>query len=117
MGIMAHEPCGVGIPGGHKKRCMKDRQCGAKMPRPQEPVTDATVDGYAHYRRREFLDTKETIKMPSKSKFVASGKSRYRAEFGNCWLPGYNPSLLMKYRLHINVEYCGSIKAISYLYK
>ena len=38
-------------------------------------------------------------------------------EIDNRWIPGYNPALLMKYRCHINVEYCGSIKAINYLYK
>ena len=40
-----------------------------------------------------------------------------RVEFDNSWIPGYNPALLMKYRCHINVEFCGSIKAINYLYK
>ena len=29
----------------------------------------------------------------------------------------YNPLLLLKYRAHINVEYCASIKAVKYLYK
>ena len=29
----------------------------------------------------------------------------------------YNPYLSKKYHCHINVEYCGTIKAVKYLYK
>ena len=29
----------------------------------------------------------------------------------------YNPYLLKKYNCHLNVEYCGTIKSVKYLYK
>ena len=102
---------------------MKNGKCGAKMPRDIREDTDASVDAYAAYRRREYLIDKENT-MPTKEKFVSRwtkggkrAKNGQMFEFDASWLPGYNPALLMKYRLHINVEYCGSIKAINYLYK
>ena len=120
---MAHDPCGSHVPGGRYCRCMKNGKCSAKMPRDIREDTDGTVDGYAAYRRREFLNNEENS-MPTKRKFVSrwtkKGKRQSQGvqfDFDGRWLPGYNPALLMKYRLHINVEYCGSIKAINYLYK
>ena len=96
----------------------------AKMPRTLRDVTDGDVDGYAEYRRRIYLmDNDEDSKMPTLKKFVSreskSGKKKkggHLHEIDNQWIPGYNPALLMKYRCHINVEFCGSIKAINYLY-
>jgi hypothetical protein len=35
----------------------------------------------------------------------------------NRWVVPFNPSLLMLYNCHINVEICSSIKAVKYLYK
>ena len=87
--------------------------------------TDGDVDGYAAYRRRVNLEQENPdTKMPTLKKFVPletkSGKRKKggkKLEFDNQWVPGYNPALLMKYRCHINVEHCGSIQAINYLYK
>ena len=95
------------------------------MPRELLRETDGTVDGYAAYRRRlQLHESDENSTMPTLEKFVAreskSGKRMKGGqwlEFDSRWIPGYNPALLMKYRCHINVEYCGSIKAINYLYK
>lgn len=35
----------------------------------------------------------------------------------NRWVVPYNPTLLMQYNCHINVEVCSSIKSVKYLYK
>ena len=35
----------------------------------------------------------------------------------NRWVVPYNPRLLNKYKCHLNVEICTSIKAVKYLYK
>ena len=120
---MAHDPCGSHVPGGRYCRCMKKGKCKAKMPRDIREDTDGTVDGYAAYRRREYLLEEDNM-MPTKRKFVSRwtkggkrAKNGIQCDIDGRWIPGYNPAVLMKYRLHINVEYCGSIKAINYLYK
>jgi hypothetical protein len=33
------------------------------------------------------------------------------------WVVTFNPSLLMLYNCHINIEICSSIKSVKYLYK
>lgn len=38
-------------------------------------------------------------------------------EFDNSWVVPHNPYLTQKYRAHINVEVCSSIKSVTYLYK
>lgn len=35
----------------------------------------------------------------------------------NRWVVPYNPWLLLRYDCHVNVEVCGSIKSVKYLYK
>jgi hypothetical protein len=39
------------------------------------------------------------------------------AKLDNRWVVPFNPSLLMLYNCHINVEICSSIKTTEYLYK
>jgi hypothetical protein len=39
------------------------------------------------------------------------------AKLDNRWVVPFNPSLLMLYNCHINVEICSSIKAMKYMYK
>jgi hypothetical protein len=38
-------------------------------------------------------------------------------EMDNRWVVPYNPYLLKYFNCHINVEACGSIKAMKYLFK
>jgi hypothetical protein len=38
------------------------------------------------------------------------------AKLDNRWVVPLNPSLLMLYNCHINIEICSSIKAVKYLY-
>ena len=38
-------------------------------------------------------------------------------DIDNRWVVPYNPYLLKKYGAHINIEICGSIKSVFYLYK
>jgi len=103
---MSHDPCGQHVPGGRYCRCMKKGKCGAKMPRDIRDQTDASVDAYAAYRRRTCLFEDENNPMPTKKKYVSRwrkdgkrGKKGQLFEFDARWLPGYNPAVLMKYRL------------------
>jgi hypothetical protein len=58
-------------------------------------------DSYPVYRRRDDGQVVE----------VRNSKSNNR------WVIPLNPSLLMLYNCHINVEICSSIKAVKYMYK
>ncbi|XP_065680665.1 uncharacterized protein LOC101240834 [Hydra vulgaris] len=95
---MIHGPCGILNP---NSSCMKDGICTKKFPKEFNPHTDATFNGYPHYRR---LDNGRVV--------VIKGN-----QVDNRWVVPYNPWLSKKYQAHINVEACMSIKSVKYLYK
>jgi len=97
---MLHGPCGALNPACS---CMKNGVCPKNFPKMFQSETKWCDNGYPVYRRREFVDgTKVTS---------TDGKA------DNRWVVPYNPHLLKRFRCHINVEVCSSIKAIKYLYK
>ena len=102
---MIHGPCGIINP---KSPCMADGQCGKHFSKDFRVTTRLGDESYPEYRRRSSADVGHTatIKVQSQSITV-----------DNANVVQYNPWLLMKYRAHINVEYCSSIKAVKYLYK
>ena len=92
-----HGPCGSLNP---KCACMVDGACRFKYPR---QFCDSTQgkDAYPIYRRRE-----DGHKVFIRNKWL-----------DNRWVVPYNPTHLMRYNCHINVEVCSSIKGVKYLYK
>ena len=82
---------------------MQDGVCTKKYPKQFQDETLWCEGGYPHYRRREFVSG-EKVKH----------KDGVR---DNRWVVPYNPRLLKKYKCHLNVEICTSIKAVKYLYK
>jgi hypothetical protein len=58
-------------------------------------------DSYPVYRRRDDGQVVEVM----------------NSMLDNRWVIPFNPSLLMLYNCHINVEICSSIKVVKYLYK
>jgi hypothetical protein len=58
-------------------------------------------DSYPIYRRR---DDGQVVEVRN-------------AKLDNRWVVPFNPSLLMLYNCHINIEICLSIKVVKYLYK
>jgi len=95
---MLHGPCGVL---NKNYTCMVDGECRFHYPRQFCEATQQGNDSYPTYRRR---DDGRRVKIR-------------RAELDNRWVVPYNPSLLMRYNCHINVEACSSIKAVKYLFK
>ena len=97
---MMHGPCGgtFNITDGV---CMRDGECTKAFPKPYVPHTVFSDNGYPVYRRLN--DGRAVTK---------NGK-----HLTNQWVVPYNPYLLLKYRCHINVEICVSIKSIKYLFK
>ncbi|PWZ30743.1 hypothetical protein Zm00014a_021326 [Zea mays] len=96
---MMHGPCGSLNP---NCPCTKGRaSCKNHYP---WPFCDATLQGkdsYPIYRRRDD-GRKEKVR-------------GYKLD--NRWVVPYNPYLLRLFNCHINVEACGSIKAVKYLFK
>ncbi|XP_062232423.1 uncharacterized protein LOC133929646 [Phragmites australis] len=95
---MLHGPCGAL---NKNCPCMIDGQCRFRYPRQFCSATQQGKDSYPIYRRRE-----------DGRRVVIRG-----AVLDNRWVVPYNPTLLMRYNYHINVEVCSSIKAVKYLYK
>ncbi|XP_066351367.1 uncharacterized protein [Miscanthus floridulus] len=75
--------------------------CKNHYPRPFCDVTIQGKDSYPIYRRRED-GQKEKV---------------HGHELDNRWVMPYNPYLLRLFYCHINVEACGSIKAIKCMFK
>ena len=95
---MMHGPCGSLNP---KCACMVDGACRFKYPRQFCDSTQQGKDAYPIYRRRE-----DGHKVFIRNKWLDN----------RCVVP-YNPTLLMRYNCHINVEVCSSIQGVKYLYK
>ncbi|WVZ63174.1 hypothetical protein U9M48_012829 [Paspalum notatum var. saurae] len=77
------------------------RTCKNHYPRPFSDTTLQGKDSYPIYRRRE-NGRKDPVR---------------GHELDNRWVVPYNPYLLRLFNCHINVEACGSIKAVKYLFK
>ena len=95
---MIHGPCGILNP---SSPCMDNGECTKGYPKVFIPETQANVDGYPLYRRRD------------------NGQGVYvkNVKVDNRWVVPYNPYLSLKFKAHINVEVCSSIKSIKYVFK
>ena len=91
---------------------MRNGRCKKKFPRNLTQKTDTSIDGYPHYRRRTLIKKDGILEMPYKEKVIAN-KGKYKID--NQWLPGYNAPLIMKNRLHINVECCQGMSSVAYI--
>ena len=100
---MIHGPCGSLIP---NRPCCSKGSCEERYPKNYSNQTVLSEDNYPNYRRRS---------PENGGKSFLYGENQI--EIDNGWVVPYNPYLMMKYRAHINVEVCGSVKAIKYLHK
>ncbi|XP_024186018.2 uncharacterized protein LOC112190772 [Rosa chinensis] len=98
---MIHGPCGTL---NQQSSCMKNGRCNKSYPKSFVNFTVQGNDAYPIYRRR-------ASRLP-----VPLRRSR-DTMVDNSWVVPYNPWLLLRYDCHINVEICGSIKSVKYLYK
>jgi len=95
---MMHGPCGVL---NKKCGCMQDGACRFRYPKQFSETTEQGKDAYPIYRRRNVGH-----KVFVRKKWL-----------DNRWVVPYNPTLLMRYNCHINIEVSSSIKCCKYLYK
>ncbi|XP_024200595.1 uncharacterized protein LOC112203930 [Rosa chinensis] len=98
---MIHGPCGTLNP---RQSCMKNGSCNKGYPKPFANFTVQGNDAYSVYRRWA-------------SRLPIPLRRRGDVMVDNSWVVPYNPWLLLRYNCHINVEICGSIKSVKYLYK
>jgi hypothetical protein len=83
---------------------MEAGECTKRYPKPFCEETTVAEDGYSLYRRRNDPQT-------AFHKMVRGT----RVDVDNRWVVPYSPYLTRRYRAHINVEVCSSIKVIKYL--
>ncbi|KIH67690.1 hypothetical protein ANCDUO_01980 [Ancylostoma duodenale] len=95
---MIHRRCGARDP---QAPCMKDGKCSKKFPKDFRESTDVDIDGYPKCKR------------PNNGRTVVIGGET----FDNQHVVPYNRYLLLLLNAHINVEVCGYIQAVKYLYE
>jgi hypothetical protein len=101
---MIHGPCGEF---NRQSPCMDPEQgCTKRYPRAFCDETTVGEDGYPLYRRRDHPHTA--------FERVVNGRT---VTIDNRWVVPYNPYLTRRYKCHVNLEVCSSIKVIKYLYK
>ncbi|GAA0187291.1 hypothetical protein LIER_34579 [Lithospermum erythrorhizon] len=95
---MMHGPCGNL---NQSNVCMKDGRCKNHYPKEFSEYTTHGTGSYPIYHRK---NDKRTTKVRGKI-------------LDNSWVIPYNPTLLLLFNCHINVEICCDIRALKYLYK
>ncbi len=108
---MTHGPCGQDNPDAPcmaRKNASGPPSCSKRFPKAFQETTRIQEDGYPEYRRRNNGRT-FTVKKPN-----CPGEEVVR---DNRWVVPYSPYLLQRYRSHINVEVCATIRAVKYIHK
>ncbi|KAK6764532.1 hypothetical protein RB195_024742 [Necator americanus] len=95
--FMLHRKCGIE---NSNSPCMRDGKCSKRFPKALREETSMEVNGYPTYRRRNCT----TVEV--------SGH-----EYSDEWVVPTNLYLLTKFQCHVNLEICGTISAVKYLYK
>lgn len=96
MEFMVHNPC---ADNAHAV-CKVNGICQRGFPKSFNDATIESNSGSITYRRRDLHRVQ-----------------RNGIDIGSEWVVPYNPYLLQRFNCHLNVEICGHVEAIKYLYK
>ncbi len=122
---MIHGPCEGSSHRALKFACRdkpnkrEPEKCQKGFPKEFKDMTEMKDDGFPTYRRRErTLESysEETQKMLIKYSKNENGEVE-KDIVDNRYIVPYNKHLSLTFNCHLNVEYCGTIGAIKYLYK
>ena len=102
-----------------KKNRRNPEKCLKGFPKEFNDETEMNNDGFPCYQRRQIPWDAHSEEMQKKlTKYTQNEFGQPEKDFiDNRHIVSYNKHLSLLFNCHLNVEYCGTVGAVKYLYK